>query len=183
VSGIVDRDAQMRQLLRSGLTNTQIAQRLHVRRSTVAALRKVMGVEAHRRTVEDGYWARTRPVEGGHLLWTGLRNQYGVPLVPHADRRYSALRVAFRVHYGREPEGIVLAVCDVPRCVAGRCLDDEAARRRTRAQLAAVVGMDHSRERCPQGHLYAETVMYRSNGERECKVCCSRRATPKEMAA
>lgn len=181
MSGVLsDREAEMRALIRGGLTNTVIAQRLRVRRSTVAEVRKSMGVDPVRRTVgtvEDAYWARTRPVDGGHLLWTGLRNQHGVPLVRHAGRMHSAQRVAFRVHYGREPEGVVLAVCDVPRCVAGPCLDDEAARRRTRAQLAALLGMDHSREHCPQGHPYAETVMYRSNGQRECKVCCSRRVT------
>lgn len=184
---IKDRDTEMRALIRGGLTNTQVAQRLRMRRSTVAETRKAMGVDPARRTpvgtLEDAYWARTRPVDGGHLLWTGLRNQYGVPLVPYVGRRYSAQRVAFRAHYGREPEGVVLAVCDVPRCVAGRCLDDEAARRRTRAQLAAVLGMDHSAERCPRGHRYAETVMYRSNGQRECKVCCSRRVTAEEVAA
>lgn len=187
MSSVVDRDAEMRQLIRGGLTNTQVAQRLRVRRSTVSEVRKAMGVDPIRRTpagtLEDAYWAHTAPAEGGHLLWTGLRNQHGVPLIRYAGRRYSAQRVAFRAHYGRDPEGLVRAVCDVPRCVAGRCLDDEAARRRTRAQLAAVVGMDHSREFCPQGHRYAETVMYRSNGQRECKVCCSRRVTPEEVAA
>lgn len=178
----VDRDEEMRVLIRGGLTNTVIAQRLRVRHSTVSEVRKSMGVDPGGRTpagtLEDAYWARTRPVDGGHLVWTGLRNnQRGVPLIRYAGRLHSARRVAFRVHYGREPEGVVLAVCDVPRCVAGRCLDDEAARRRTRAQLAAMLGIDHSREHCPQGHLYAETVLYRPNGQRECKLCCSRRVT------
>ncbi|MFJ8677165.1 hypothetical protein, partial [Streptomyces sp. NPDC093589] len=137
---VVDRDAQVRQLIRGGLTNSQIAERLHMRRSTVREVRTEMGVDPAPRTppgtLEDAYWARTRSAVGGHLLWTGLRNQSGVPIVPYASRRYSALRVAFRAHYGRDPEGLVRSACDVARCVAGRCLDDEAARRRAGAQLA-----------------------------------------------
>ncbi|MEW9521855.1 hypothetical protein [Streptomyces tubercidicus] len=79
--------------------------------------------------------------------------------------------MAFRAHFGREPEGVVMPVCDVKGCVAGPCLDDESARRRTRAQLAALMGLNHQQPKCPQGHLYAETAEYRANGKRECGMC------------
>ncbi|MFI1161436.1 hypothetical protein [Streptomyces sioyaensis] len=178
---------EMRLLILGGIPIAQIAKRLGVTGREVSEARRLMGMDPMRQhttgTMEDAYWARTRPAEGGHLLWIGPRNESGCPILPYRRGRYSALRVAFRVHYGREPSGVVRAACDVPKCVAGRCLDDAAARRRTREQLAAVLGMDHSRKVCPEGHLYAETAVYRTNGQRECRVCCAQRAAAAKAVA
>lgn len=179
--------SEMRQLILGGIPVGQIAKRLNVTGREVSAARRVMGMDPVRHhaagTMEDAYWARTRPAEGGHLVWIGSRNESGCPILPYRRGRYSAYRVAFRSCYGREPVGVVRPVCDVPKCVAGRCLDDEAARRRTREQLAAVLGMDHSRQSCPEGHPYAETAVYRTNGQRECRACCAQRAAAAKAVA
>ncbi|BCK73947.1 hypothetical protein Srufu_079000 (plasmid) [Streptomyces libani subsp. rufus] len=165
------------ELLRQDLPNAEIARRLHMSPRTVRAVRTQLGLDrltgrgAVTKTVEEAYQVRTVPLGGGHLGWSGSRGGNGAPFVRFGGRRTSAYRVAFRAHYGREPEGVVMAACEVAGCVAGPCLDDEATRRRDRAVLASVIGLDHRRPTCPRGHLYAETAEYRADGKRECGTC------------
>jgi hypothetical protein len=165
------------ELLRAGLSNAEIARQLHMSPRTVSAVRTALGMDrltgrgAVTRTVEEAYQVRTVSLGGGHLGWKGSRGGNGAPFLRFGGRRMSAYRVAFRAHYGREPEGVVLAACEVPGCVAGPCMDDESARRRTRAQLAVLMGLDHRQTTCPRGHLYVETAEYRANGKRECGMC------------
>lgn len=164
-------------LLRQGLSNAEIARQLGMSPRTVRSVRTELGLDratgrgAVTRTLEEAYRVRTVPLEGGHLGWSGSRGGNGAPFVRFGGRRTSAYRVAFRAHFGREPEGVVMPVCDAKGCVAGPCMDDESARRRTRAQLAALMGLNHRQPTCPQGHLYAETAEYRANGKRECGMC------------
>ncbi|MER6844780.1 helix-turn-helix domain-containing protein [Streptomyces platensis] len=165
------------ELLRQGLPNAEVARRLGMSPRTVRAVRTHLGLDrvtgrgAVTRTLEEAYRVRTVPLGDGHLGWAGARGGNGAPFVRFGGRRTSAYRVAFRAHFGREPEGVVMPVCDVKGCVAGPCMDDESARRRTRAQLAALMGLGHRQPTCSQGHLYAETAEYRANGKRECGAC------------
>ncbi|WP_328434509.1 hypothetical protein [Streptomyces sp. NBC_00425] len=66
----------------------------------------------------------------GHCKWIGLRSNQRVPLI---DFRTSALRVAFRMFHGREPEGMVRVTCVMKRCVAGAHLGDRPMREAAKA--------------------------------------------------
>jgi hypothetical protein len=77
---------------------------------------------------EDAFKARTVAVEGGHVHWTGTTGARGTPVVGHGGQVETAYRLAFRWHYGREPEGNVRPTCDYPCCVAGGHLADRAMR-------------------------------------------------------
>ncbi|MFD7922603.1 LuxR C-terminal-related transcriptional regulator [Streptomyces sp. NPDC059740] len=174
---MTEREQQVRALLTEGLTNTEIAARLHMRRATVREIRTATGVPPRPglwpfATLNDALAAHTRDAGGGHLQWTGSTNTHGVPIVHFAGRPTSAYRAAFEVHYGRAPHGQVRSLCDVPRCVAGRCLEDQTQRSLTRAQLAAMTGRDTSLEWCRQGlHRLAETTEWMPNGQRRCGAC------------
>ncbi|MFH8813072.1 hypothetical protein ACH4GZ_38735 [Streptomyces hygroscopicus] len=166
------------ELLRAGWTNQRIAVHCHTARRKVAAARTALGIAPARPTLgagslETAFRTRVESLFCGHAVWTGPRNENGVPMVSWRNQRVSAYRVAFRSHYGREPQGVVLAVCGVPGCIAGRCLDDKAARDRTRGQLAAVLGLNHTSTHCREGHSYAEHAAYRPDGVRYCGRCDS----------
>ena len=172
--------------LHEGKTDTQVAAEFHMARRRVALMRATLHIPPVRAsqappTIEAAFTARTRPVDGGHLEWTGPRNWSGVPMLCWRDQRVSAYRVAFRMQYGREPSGMVRPVCEIPGCVAGPCLDDTAARNRTRGQLAAILGMNHTATHCRQGHAYAEHGTYRADGVRYCAEC-ARTSTKGEAA-
>jgi len=123
------------ELLRAGLSDRAIARELHVdAKTTVRRTRIALGIPAARPgkraagSVEDLFWFRVRPTEGGHLIWTGHRNRDRLPTVRHAGKNYSAYRVAFRIEYGREPEGHVTPACDRASCVAPACMQDRRIR-------------------------------------------------------
>jgi hypothetical protein len=77
---------------------------------------------------QDAFDARTVSVEGGHLHWSGATGRRGTPVVAWRGQVETAYRLAFRWHYGREPEGNVRPTCDYPCCVAGGHLADRAIR-------------------------------------------------------
>lgn len=164
------------ELLRAGKTDTQIAAEFRMARRRVALMRAQLHIPPSRSnqappTIEAAFTARVRALPDGHAEWAGPRNDNGTPMLCWKDQRVSAYRVAFRIEYGREPQGVVLPVCDIAGCVAGRCLDDAAARNRTRGQLAAVLGLDQTRAHCRRGHAYAEHGTFRPSGGRYCAEC------------
>ncbi|MGW6913741.1 hypothetical protein ACWGB8_07965 [Kitasatospora sp. NPDC054939] len=81
--------------------------------------------------------ALARPTDDGHLVWTGSTHR-GAPRLCHGREIYSPGRLAFRVHYGREPEGHVTVACDRPHCLLGGHLDDARTRASHRAAYAAL---------------------------------------------
>lgn len=167
---------EVAELLRAGHTDTHIAAQRHMARRRVALMRAQLHIPPSQstqapRTIEVAFASRVRSLPGGHAGWIGPRNESGVPLLCWKDQRVSAYRAAFRIEYGREPVGVVRPVCDIPGCVAGRCLDDDAARQRTRGQLAVMLGRDQSRMNCRRGHAYAEHGVFRADGGRYCTEC------------
>ena len=76
---------------------------------------------------EDVFHTHLEEADGGHVRWTGPVLDR-TPAVRFDGRLQSAYRVAFRLHHGREPEGLAMPACDVPLCVAGGCLDDRPMR-------------------------------------------------------
>ncbi|WP_372344650.1 hypothetical protein [Streptomyces sp. KL116D] len=125
-------------LIRAGGSNKDIARQLHIRRARVAEVRRQIGIpnvigKRTARPPEDLYQQRTRPLDGGHLAWTGTFNSVGVPVVHTAGGFLTAYRIAFRIGHGRDPVGQVQAGCDQPRCVHPDHVEDQAMRDQYRA--------------------------------------------------
>ncbi|MCM1943185.1 hypothetical protein NC239_33780 [Streptomyces sp. G3] len=126
-------------LLRAGqLTETAIAEQTGVSRPTVAKIRKTLGLPAPRlghapryATVEDAFRDHAHPTAGGHVEWTGVRTGCDAPMVRYRSDSVSAYRVAFQLHHGRNPQGIVYPTCEQPGCVAGAHLADTPMRQAT----------------------------------------------------
>ncbi|KUF18420.1 hypothetical protein [Streptomyces silvensis] len=140
------------ELLRAGLSDRAIAARLGVDATkTVAPARRALGLPTARSgrkpaaTPEALFWQRVQPTDGGHLIWTGSRcrasgAQGGCPTLRYGGRQYSAWRIAFRLRYGRAPEGKVALVCGVDGCVAPDHTEDRRIRERTSATFDAIFG-------------------------------------------
>ena len=88
---------------------------------------------------EDVFRLRAESVDGGHVRWTGPVT-HGTPTVRHQGANQSAYRVAFRLHYGRDPEGQARPGCGMPGCVAGAHLEDRPMRQRTASLFNAIFG-------------------------------------------
>ncbi|MFF9554551.1 hypothetical protein ACF1DY_01785 [Streptomyces albus] len=164
-------------LLRQGLSDRRISEQLHVDAKAVAATRKALGLPKHRpgrapaASLEEAFWARTEPVEGGHLRWTGTRGRHEAPIVCFRGRRVSAYRVAFGLSHTREPRGHCSPGCGYPGCVAPEHVDDDLDRTRTRAMLHAVQGRQVQGDVCKRGHEAAEHRRYTSTGRAYCGAC------------
>lgn len=136
-------------LLHQGLSDRAIGRQLHCDPRVVSRTRTQLGLPQVKpgppppSPVEDLFWARTEPVEGGHLRWTGHHNNRGLPCLRGGGRNgglLSACRIAFRIRTGREPEGNALPSCDYPRCVAPQHVSDAPERERDQHMLAAIFG-------------------------------------------
>lgn len=133
-------------LLNQGHSNIAITRQLRCDHRTVAAHRTTLGLPpAHRgrrsaTTITDAFTARTQPLDGGHLRWTGYRDSQGIAVLSYLGHNYTARRIAFRIRTGRDPVGAVKAGCSVDGCVAPQCMDDRQLRARHRETYAAVFG-------------------------------------------
>ncbi|MFF8656773.1 hypothetical protein [Streptomyces huasconensis] len=142
--------ADIAELLHAGLSDRAIARQLSVdAKRTVRPAREALGLPRSRPgrkpapTVEDLFWRRTQPVDGGHLLWTGARgaaSQGRCPFLRHGGRVHTAYRIAFRIKHGREPEGRVTPTCDRDGCVAPDHVEDRRIRERTKSTFDAIFG-------------------------------------------
>jgi hypothetical protein len=165
------------ELLHQGLSNAEISRRLHCDAKAVAKARTALGLPPHRpgktpaTGVEELFHARTEPIEGGHLRWTGHISRSGVTGVRFAGTFHTASQVAFRIAHGRDPEGYCLTECDYPGCVAPAHVDDEATRTRNRAAYAAITGQDSPAVACRRGHRAAEHRRYTPSGRPYCTAC------------
>lgn len=130
--------ADVAELLRAGHSNNAIARQLNVdAKTTVARTRAALGLPKAKpgykaaTSVEDLFWRRARPLDNGHMEWTGTRTN-GVPTVRHGGRAHTAYRLAFRIAHGREPDGHVRPGCGRDGCVAPACQTDRATRAEAR---------------------------------------------------
>ncbi|MDT0382900.1 hypothetical protein RM572_29565, partial [Streptomyces sp. DSM 42041] len=86
-----------------------------------------------RRTLEEKWAANTRPLEGGHLEWTGERvGTSRSPIKRYREQLYSPGAIAFRMRTGRHAVGRVQAECGVHQCVAPACVEDQPGRKARR---------------------------------------------------
>ncbi|MFJ1695731.1 hypothetical protein ACIOHC_11355 [Streptomyces sp. NPDC088252] len=133
-------------MLRAGHSDREIARRLHVDDKAVAAARKVLGLPRHKTGIkaasspQDLFRQRTRPVDGGHLEWTGYRTNDGTPFFRWDRCGFTAGRVAFVMQHGRAPVGHVRPGCSYPGCVAPGHMEDQPMRDQLKKQLAGIFG-------------------------------------------
>lgn len=127
-------------LAKEEVSNRSVARRLGVSDRRVDEVRKRIGLPTYvrgrrspYRSWEEAFTQQSEPVEGGHRRWTGTRERAGTPVVRHRASIQTAYRVAFRLHYGREPEGYVTQSCGIPGCVAGGHQLDRIMREAQRA--------------------------------------------------
>jgi hypothetical protein len=137
--------ADVAELLHAGFGDRTIARRLSVTTTSVTAARtelglpKAQGGTKRAASIEDLFWRRTRPADDGHLDWDGHRTSRGTPAIHWDGGMHSALRVAYRIRTGHDPEGYAHVTCQHPGCVAPQHVDDTAVTPR-RAHHAMAAG-------------------------------------------
>ncbi|MGW4803074.1 hypothetical protein [Kitasatospora sp. NPDC004272] len=118
----------------SGATTADIVRALPLGRDTVRRIRNTTGHPAapartQPLTLEEAWKARTRPVDNGHLEWTGSCHHSGTPVMRYSGERYTAARIAYRIEHGTDPVGRAVPACGRAHCVAPAHLADSAAGR------------------------------------------------------
>lgn len=170
---------QITALLRQRLSDAEVARRLGCDRHRVGQVRRALGlppVPLQPLTLEQKWGARTRPVEGGHLEWTGERQSTsGTPVLRYREKAYTAARIAFRIRYGREPVGYCAAECGRQHCVAPDHVEDEPGRARVREQLRYLEGRRQRANWCVQGHDQSEHGKWSPDGGAYCGACARER--------
>jgi hypothetical protein len=163
-------------MLSDGHSNSRIVRDLRVDKQRVRRIRTELGLPTfvpveQTRTLEEKWALDTRPLDGGHLEWTGEHATGGTPLVSYKEKHHSAAAVAFRIHTGRDPQGYVIADCGMRHCVAPEHVEDEAGRLRNREQLRYLTGGRERKPFCGHGHDQAEHGRYESDGTAYCEAC------------
>ncbi|MFD5031670.1 hypothetical protein ACFWM0_14830 [Streptomyces sp. NPDC058405] len=129
-------------LLREGLSDRAVARQTRAASTTVARHRAALGIPKTLpghftdSTPQSLFHARTEPVNGGHMRWTGWTTNHGTPAVQWDGRHLTAYRIAFVIRWGRAPEGPVRPGCDMPGCVAPDHVEDQQQRN----QYTAIFG-------------------------------------------
>ncbi len=137
--------ADIAELLHQGLPNHVIARQLHTSPNTVQKTREALGIPnltlgpRPAGSPEELFAARTEPLPGGHLKWTGT-NSEGSLKFRWQGRDHSATAIAFRIRTGRDPVGRARTSCDLPLCVAPAHVSDQAERDRDNAAFNALFG-------------------------------------------
>lgn len=134
------------ELLRAGCSDREVARRLHADTRIIARTRIDLGLPTHKpgrkgaSSPQELFRLRTRPADGGHLEWTGRRNNCGTPVLFWNGVTYTAGRIAFVMATGRAPVGPVVPGCDYPGCVAQDHVQDQPMRQKLDALAAAIFG-------------------------------------------
>ena len=150
--------------------------------ATVPAIQRDLGIPAVRPptypvpypSVEAAFRARTRPVAGGHLEWTGPRQANGTPVFRHRGKMYTASRIAFRLRTGREPQGYAQPECDMDHCVEPAHIEDTPGRTRLREQLRYLGGGRSRPSQCRSGHDQTLHGRLYADGRAYCAICRQR---------
>jgi hypothetical protein len=131
-------------LIREGHSDREIGRLLHTNPKRAGRIRRELDApKAARGTTitRDQAWnTHAKPVDGGHMQWTGAIREKTCPVMKHAGINYSARRIAFEIGHGRTPVGRVLPGCDYPGCIAPACTTDQPMRARLNQQYAAIFG-------------------------------------------
>lgn len=157
--------------------NKAIAAELGMDPRTVRRIREEAGIPyvptpTGYRTAEDKWAALVRPVDGGHLEWTGERvGKAGTPVMRFRERSVSPAGIAFRKRTGRDPVGQVRPECDYPHCVAPDCVQDEPGRQAFRLTLRRIKGLPDPDPECANGHDQATHGRFEKDGRHYCEAC------------
>ncbi|MCC9307718.1 hypothetical protein LN042_11520 [Kitasatospora sp. RB6PN24] len=127
---------RVRELAAAGRSTAAIARELGMDRRSVREVRATAGIPAlpggtvQHLTVEEKWAERTRPVDGGHLEWTGEHSTgpSRTPVMRHSGQTYTAGRIAYRIQHGTDPTGHAKPDCGHHRCVAPAHQYDTATR-------------------------------------------------------
>lgn len=109
------------------------------------------------------FHANTRPVDGGHLDWTGPER------IPWRRRNWRPAALAYYLRTGRHPDGYTTADCGHPGCVQLSHVEDAPGRCHTREALRAVRGITPSHT-CRHGHD-PSGARYTPTGRPYCETC------------
>lgn len=173
--------------LQAGHSIYRITRELRTDKTRVRTIRDEAGIPAYTRRPEpiEEKWRRyARPVDGGHMEWTGERGYTsGTPLLTHQERHLSAAAIAFRMRTGRDPQGVVLADCGLKHCVAPEHVDDVPGRLRTREQLRYLQGGRARPAVCKRGHDQAVHGRLLTDGRQYCGTCKRGRGTGEAVAS
>lgn len=166
---------QITALLRQRLSDSAIARHLHCDRHRVTGIRRSLGLPKlppQPLTLEEKWRSYTRAVDGGHVEWTGERNnQTGTPVMRYRQKAISPAAVAFRIQHGRDPEGYAIADCGKQHCVAPAHVEDTTARTKGREQLRYLTGGAERPAQCRHGHDQQVHGLYERNGTAYCGKC------------
>lgn len=117
--------------------------------------------------VEVRLAARLAEDENGCHVWTGARSPSGYGHIAIGGRVRNVHRVAYELHVGPIPPGLVLDhLCRNRACANPAHLEPVTSGENTRR------GEPAQRTHCPRGHAYDETNTYRTRtGGRACRAC------------
>jgi transposase-like protein len=163
--------------LRQGGSNSRIARELRCDKARVRALRAELGLPTfvppeHMRTIEEKWALYARPVDGGHMEWTGTRGtSSGTPVLSYKEKLYTAASIAFTIKTGRDPQGYAIPGCGMKHCVAPEHVNDEAGRQQARRELRARQGLGDAPAQCAHGHDQREHGRFEADGTAYCEAC------------
>lgn len=124
--------ATVAELLHAGYGDRTIARQAGVTIASVTRLRADLGLPKARggtkkaASLEDLFWRRTRDAGDGHLEWGGHRDRKGTATLHWGQTMHSALRVAYRIANGADPDGYAHTPCGYDGCIAPAHTADSA---------------------------------------------------------
>lgn len=119
--------------------------------------------------------------------WTAYLGKDGYGMLRHNGRQQNAHRVAYELLIGPIPDGLQLDhLCRVRHCVNPAHLEPVTREENIRRGILHERRGAHERAKthCRQGHEFTpESIVNRSRGGRDCKVCHRLREERKRRAA
>lgn len=115
---------------------------------------------------------KTQVLPNGCWQWIGNKTGLGYGYIKCDGRRRLAHRVAYELHRGPIPDGLVLDhLCRHSWCVNPYHLEAVTQGENTRRGVGISV-RNARKTHCPQGHPYSgNNVRYHANGDRICRTC------------
>lgn len=173
--------------LHKGHSNSRIARELRVDKHRVRRIREELSLPTYvpveqTRTITDKWRQYAKPIDGGHIEWTGERvGAAGSPVMRYKDSSYSPAAIAFETRNGRPPQGYAIAECGHPRCIAPDHVDDEAGRLAKRQELRRANGLGDPGDTCAYGHDRSLHGRLERDGRPYCEACKRERKAEPEV--